>query len=113
MVVYEGSSMVERRQTDQVSVLSADNDAVTIDLDATTHLPLRRTFQWRNTTFKDHDEDAEEYDDYHTIQGLPTALTLTRYHNGDMASQTFLTKVEYDVDLPTDAFTQSVLIKKK
>jgi hypothetical protein len=113
MVVDEGNSMVERRLANKVSILSANNDAITLELDATTHLPLRRTFQWRNETFKDHDEDAEEYDDYHTIQGLPTALTLTRYHNGDMASQTFLTKVEYDVDLPPDAFTQDILIKKK
>ena len=74
MVLYDGTSMVERRMADKVTILSANNDAVTIDLDATTHLPLRRTFQWRNTTFKDYDEDVEEYDDYHTVQGLPTAL---------------------------------------
>ena len=63
MVVAEGTTMVERRMADKISVLSANNDAVTIDLDATSHLPLRRTFQWRNTTFKDYDEDAEEYDE--------------------------------------------------
>jgi len=113
MVVSEGSSMVERRLADKVSILSANNDAVTIELDAATHLPLRRTFEWRNDRFKDHDEDAEEYDDYHTIQGLPTPLTRTRYHNGDMVSQTFFLKAEYDVDLPPDAFTQELLVKKK
>jgi hypothetical protein len=113
MIVYEGSTMVERRLTERVSILSANNDAVTLDVDAQTHLPRRRTFQWRNATFKDHDEDAEEYDDYHTIQGLPTAFTITRYHNGDMASQTFYTKVEYDVDLPPDTFNPDVLLKKK
>jgi hypothetical protein len=113
MIIAEGNSMVERRLADKVSILSANNDAITLELDAATHLPLRRIFKWRNETFKDFDEDAEEYDDYHTIQGLPTALTLTRYHNGDMASQTFLTKVEYDVTLPPDAFTQEILVKKK
>jgi hypothetical protein len=113
VVISEGNSMVERRLADKVTVLSANNDAVTIELDAATHLPLRRTFQWRNETFKDHDEDAEEYDDYHLVQGLPTAYTLTRYHNGDMNSQTFFTKFEYDVDLSPDTFTQSILIKKK
>jgi len=50
---------------------------VTIDLDVNTHLPLRRTFEWRNETFKDHDEDAEEYDEYHDIQGLPTPFAIT------------------------------------
>jgi hypothetical protein len=113
MVVAEGNSMVERRLADKVTILSADNDAVTIELDAATHLPLRRTFKWRNETFKDFDEDAEEYDDYHVVQGLPTPYTLTRYHNGDMNSQSFFTKFAYDIDLPPDTFTQEILIKKK
>ena len=113
MVLDEGSTMVERRLTERVSILSANNDAVTLDIDVATHLPRRRTFEWRNTTFKDHDEDAEEYDDYHTIQGLPTALTITRYHNGDMASQTFLSKAEYDVDTPPGTFDPNVLLQKK
>jgi hypothetical protein len=113
VVLDEGSTMVERRLTERVTILSDNNDAVTLDIDATDHLPRRRTFEWRNTTFKDHDEDAEEYDDYHTIQGLPTAFTITRYHNGDMASQTFYTKVEYDVDLTPDTFNPDVLLKKK
>jgi hypothetical protein len=113
VVIAEGSTMVERRLTERVTILSANNDAVTLDIDATTHLPRRRTFEWRNATFKDHDEDAEEYDDYHTIQGLPTAFTLTRYHNGDMASQTFFSKIEYDVDLTPDTFNPAVLLKKK
>ncbi|WP_433966966.1 hypothetical protein [Tunturiibacter gelidiferens] len=113
VVVYEGTSMVERRLAEKVTILSDNNDAVTLDLDATTHLPLRRTFEWRNETFKDLDEDAEEYADYHTIQGLPTALTISRYHNGDLTSQTFLLKVEYDVDAAPDMFNPDVLLKKK
>ena len=36
---------VERKIADKVTVLSPDNDAVTIELDAITHLPLRRTFR--------------------------------------------------------------------
>jgi hypothetical protein len=113
IVISDGTTMVERRMADKITVLSANNDAVTIELDATTHLPLRRTFEWRNTTFKDHDEDAEQYDDYHTIQGLPTALTITRYHNGDMASQRFLSKVEYNTNLPAALFNPDNLLKKK
>lgn len=113
MVISDGTSMVERRLADKVTVLSANNDAVTIELDARTHLPLRRTFEWRNTTFKDHDEDAEDYADYHTVQGLPTAFTVTRYHNGDMASQRFLSKVQYNTGLPKELFNPDNLLKKK
>ena len=113
IVIAEGTSMVERHPADKVTVLSADNDAVTIELDATTHLPVSRTFEWRNEQFKDHDEDRETYDDYHTFNGLPTPLTLTRYHNGDIQNQRFLSKVEYNVPLSPDTFNAEILVKKK
>jgi hypothetical protein len=113
MVIAEGTSMVMRRIADKVTVLSPNNDAVTIEMDATSYLPLRRTFQWRNQTFKDYDEDVEEYDDYHTIQGLPTAFILTRYHNGDMVSQRFYNKVQYDVGLSNDLFDADHIIAKQ
>ncbi len=112
MVVAEGTGMVERRLVDTVTVLSANNDAVTLDLEATTHLPLRRTFQWRNETFKDHDEDAEEYDDYHTIDGLPTPFAITRYHNGDMTSQLFYRKIEYGAPMAPELFNPDIPLKK-
>ncbi len=113
MILAEGTSMVERRQVDKVTVLSANNDAVTLELDAVTHLPLRRTFEWRNDQFKDHDEDVEEYDDYHTIQGLPTAMTLTRYKNGDMVGQRFYTKVTYNAPFPPSVFDPTIIPTKK
>ena len=46
-------------------------------MDAQTHLPLRRTFQWRDPVYKDKNLDAEEYDDYHTFDGIPTPV----YHH--------------------------------
>ena len=114
MIVSEGTTMVVRRQADRITVLSANNDAVTIDLDVNTHLPLARTFEWRNAQFQDHDEDREDYDDYHVIDGLPTPLTLTRYRNGDMSSQRFLTKVDYHpTNMPPDTFNPEAPLTKK
>jgi hypothetical protein len=112
IVLAEGTAMVERRMVDKVTVLGTNNDAVTIELDVTTHLPLRRTFEWRNDTFKDHDEDAEEYDDYHTVQGLPTPFAITRYRNGDMASQLFVKKVEYGNPIAPEQFDPNRPVKK-
>jgi hypothetical protein len=113
MIIAEGSGMVGRRLVDKVTVLSANNDAVTLELDANTHLPVRRTFQWRNPQFKDYDEEVEEYDDYHTIQGLPTPMTITRYHNGDMSGQRYLTKVIYNVPVDASMFDTAITLKKK
>ena len=113
VVVAEGTSMVERRLADKFTVLSPDNDAVTIETDQTTHLPLRRSFEYRNVIFKDHDEDVQEFEDYHLIDGLPTALSVTRYKDGDMVSQRFVTKVDYKAAIPDEKFDPDKLPAKK
>ena len=113
VVVSEGTTMVERRAADKVSILSASNDAVTLELDANTHLPLARTFEWRNQQFKDHDEDREEYDNYKTYNGIPTPLTLSRYRNGDLVNQRFLSKIIYNQPLPPDTFNPDAPIQQK
>ena len=112
MIVSEGTGMVERRLVDKVTILTASNDAVTLELDAATHLPLRRTFQWRNPQFKDFDEEQETYDDYHTFQGLPTPMTVTRYHNGDITNQRYLTKVTYNLAADPSLFDPAVVVPK-
>ena len=115
VVLYEGTTMVERRMADKITLLGTSNDAVTLELDAASHLPLRRTFQTRNRQFKDYDEDSEEYSDYHEIQGIQTPMTISRYHNGDLSNERFFTKVEYNIPLTEQMFdtTQSLKGKKK
>ena len=102
ILIYEGQRLAERHLADQVTLISAANESVTILMDIETHLPLRRTFQWRDPLYKDKNLDAEEYDDYHLIDGLPTAFTLTRFKNDDMVSQRFLDKAIYNQTLPAD-----------
>ena len=53
ILVYEGQRLAERHLAEQVTLISADNEAVTILMDAQTHLPLRRSFQWRDPVYKD------------------------------------------------------------
>ena len=115
VVLYEGATQVERRAAEKVTLLAADNDAVTLELDTSTHLPLRRTYQTRNEQFKDLDEEQEQYDDYHMIQGVNTPLTISRYHNGDLANQRFFLSAEYNVSTTPEMFdtTQPLKPKKK
>ena len=113
LVTYEGTDMYARRIADKVSVLTADNDSMTVMLDSNTHLPLSRTFQWRNPTYKDFDTDEEQYDNYQSEGGILTPLTVTRLHNGDMVSQRYLTKVVYNQKLPGDLFDPERPLQKK
>ncbi len=113
IVLYEGASQVERRQAEKVTLLADNNDAVTVELDASSHLPLRRTFETRNQQFKDHDEDVEQYDDYHLIQGIMTPLTISRYRNGDLANQRFYLDVKYNEPIPVESFNTDLPLKPK
>lgn len=113
LVTYEGTDMVDRRLADKVSVLTASNDAVVLELDETTHLPLSLTFESRNPTYHDLDTYVEQFDDYHPIQGIMTPLTITRLKNGDMVSQRFLTKVTYNNNLAADLFNPDRPLEKK
>lgn len=102
ILIYEGPKMAERHMAEQVTMISAKNESVTIQVDAQSHLPLRRTFQWRDPEFKDKNLDAEEYDDYHEVGGIPTPFSITRFKNDEMVRQYYLDKVEYNRNLPGD-----------
>ena len=102
ILVYEGQHLAERHLAEQVTLISADNEAVTILMDVQTHLPLRRSFEWRDPVYKDKNTDAEEYDDYHVLGGLPTPLTIARFKNDDMTRQFFVDKVVFNQDLGAD-----------
>lgn len=102
ILLYEGQRMASRHMAEQVTLISADNEAITIMMDTSTHLPLRRSFQWRDPVYKDKNVDAEEYDNYHIVDGLPTPLSITRFKNDEMVRQYYISKVEFNQKLPDD-----------
>ncbi|MGA3048409.1 MAG: hypothetical protein ABSD67_17385 [Terracidiphilus sp.] len=102
ILLYEGQRLAERHLADTVTLISPENEAITIQMDTQTHLPLRRTFEWRDPLYKDKNLDAEEYDDYHVMDGFPTPFTITRFKNDDQIRQYFLVHVKYNQNLPAD-----------
>jgi hypothetical protein len=113
LVTYEGTNMVERRLAEQISVITADNDAVTIELEEATHLPLSISFQWHDPVYKDLNHDEQQLDDYHIVQGIQTPYAITYLHNGDMTQQRFFTKITYNQHLPADLFDPNRPLMKK
>ena len=104
ILFWGGEKVSERHLVDEVTLLNADNDNITVQMDVDTHLPFRVSFTWRDPLYKDQNVDAEEYADYHTVDGFPTALNLSSYHNGEMTSQKYLRKAAYNVPVPPDTF---------
>jgi hypothetical protein len=112
ILVYEGKHVTGGHLCDQVTIISPSNESVTILTDNDTHLPMRRSFQWRDPVYKDKNTDAEEYDNYHQLGGLPTALRITRYKNDDMFRQYYIDQVEYNQTLPADFWDVEVSARK-
>ena len=112
LLIYDGQSLSERHLADQVTLLDEGNDAITIQMDAETHLPLSCSWSWRDPVYHDKDTDTEEYAEYHLIDGIQTPFTITRLHNGDMVQQRFVLKAAYDVSLPPDGFNSDAIAGK-
>jgi hypothetical protein len=104
ILFYDGQRTVQRHLADQVKIISPANDSITIQTDAESHLPVRRSFQWRDAVYKDKNESSEEYDDYHAVGGFQTPFTITSYLNDEMTDQRFLFHASYNVQLPPDTF---------
>jgi hypothetical protein len=102
LLIDEGQHMAERHRAEQLTLISPENESVTILIDAETHLPLQRIFAWRDPVYHDKNTDIEEYADYHTIGGFPTPLSITRYKNGDITRQYYVVQVSYNQALPAD-----------
>jgi hypothetical protein len=113
VVRYVGSKMVGRSMADEVSVLSASGDAVTLELDQSTHLPLSVGFQWRDPVYKDWNTDVQEFADYHAVQGIMTPYSVITMHNGDMTGEKFLTKAVYNVPMAAELFDPKQPLEKK
>lgn len=108
ILIFEGQHLAARHNADVVTVISPQNESETIYVDTQTHLPLKKTYQWRDAEYKDLDTESEEFDDYHTVDGIPTAFAVTRFKNDDMVSQRFLFRAKYNEELPADFFDEKV-----
>jgi len=77
---------------------------VTLNFDINSHLPVRKSFTWRDPTDRERNVEEEIYDNYRLIQGILTPFDITRTYNGDMSAQIFLTAAAYDKDLDASMF---------
>lgn len=105
---YEGPTVAEQKNAEQVTIMNARNQGVTLFIDADTHLPVKKTFSWRDPTDKQRNVEDEVYDNYRPVQGIMTPFSVTRFYNGDMSNQRFLTSVSYNQGLSDSLFGATV-----
>jgi hypothetical protein len=105
---YDGTAIAEQKHCDSVTLLNAKDDSVTIFIDSYTHLPVKKTFEWRDPADRLKNEEGEIFDNYRMEQGVLTPHTLLRTRNGDTTNQRFITTVKYNLGLPDSLFQATV-----
>ncbi len=107
-LLYDGPAVAEQKPADSVTILTADNDSVTLFLDNHTHLPIKKTFEWRDPADRLKNVEGEIFDNWRLEQGIMTPHSLLRSHNGDITNQRFITNVRYNVALPDSLFQTAI-----
>src|SRR3984957_17610197 len=93
VVLFEGAAIAAQHPTEQITLINSQNESVTLYFDTDTHLPVKKSFSWRDPVDRQKNLEEEVYENYRAVSGIMAPYNLTRYFNGDMASQRFLNSV--------------------
>ncbi len=104
---YDGQSVANQQLVDVVTLLTKDNDQVTIGIDVHTHLPISKRYNWRDPD-KYKVEDETTYANYRKVQGIQTPFTITTTRDGEMTGQSFLSHAEYNAVFSPGFFDAAV-----
>lgn len=101
---YDGTALAGNIPADQITLIDSKDEAVDLFLDLDTHLPIKKTYKWRDAV--DHQRDIEEeiFDNFRIVQGVNTPYGFTRYFNGDMQTQRFVNSVHYNQQFDSAMF---------
>jgi hypothetical protein len=103
-MLYEGNANAAQHPALQVTLINSKNEAVTLDFDIDTHLPVKKSFEWRDPVDRQKNLEEEIYENYRLVQGVMTPYNVTGYFNGDMARERFIFSVTYDTGLDQAMF---------
>ena len=104
MLLFEGAAIAAQHPSQQVTLINSQDESVTLYFDSDTHLPVKKSFSWRDPVDRQKNLEEEVYENYRPVSGVMAPYNLTRYFNGDMASQRFLNSVTINQGLDEAMF---------
>jgi hypothetical protein len=104
VLLFEGFAIAAQHPSQQVTLINAQDEAVTLYFDNDTHLPVKKTFKWRDPVDRQNNLEEEVYENYRAVSGIMAPYNVTRFFNGDMASQRFLNLVTINQGLDQTMF---------
>ncbi|MFZ0863847.1 MAG: hypothetical protein WB781_08400 [Candidatus Sulfotelmatobacter sp.] len=104
VLLFEGPAVAAQHPATQITLINSQNESVTLYFDTDSHLPVKKSFSWRDPVDKQKNIEEEVYENYRQVSGVMAPYNLTRYFNGDMASQRFLYSVTINQGLDEAMF---------
>lgn len=104
ILLFEGNSIAAQHPAQRVTLINPQNESVTLYFDDDSHLPVKKTFEWRDPTDRQKNLEEEIYENYRAVSGIMAPFNVTRYFNGDMASQRFFNTVTINQGLDQAMF---------
>jgi hypothetical protein len=117
VMLFEGNALAAQHPAYQVTLVNAQNENVTLYFDSDSHLPIKKSFEWRDPVDKQKNLEEEVYENYRPVSGIMAPYNITRYFNGDMSNQRFLNTVTINQDLdpamfdPNSGYNPNKLVK--
>lgn len=103
-LIYMGDAIAAQHPTVEVTLVNSQNESVNLYFDVDTHLPVKKSFEWRDPIDRQKNLEEEIYENYKPVSGVMAPYNITRYFNGDMASQRFLNSVTINQGLDQAMF---------
>jgi len=104
ILLFDGNAIAAQHPALQVTLVNSQNESVSLYFDVDSHLPVKKSFEWRDPVDKQKNLEEEVYDNYRQVSGIMAPFNITRYFNGDMASQRFLNTVTINQGLDPTMF---------
>ncbi len=103
LILYSGTAIADQNMVNLVTLINKNNESVTLGIDINTNLPLKKTYDYRDSDGLKSTDD-EIFANYRQVQGIQTPLTISRFHNKMQTGQRFLSVVEYNVPIAESMF---------
>jgi hypothetical protein len=104
VMLFEGNAIAAQHPALQVTLVNAQNESVSLYFDVDSHLPIKKSFEWRDPVDKQKNLEEEIYENYRPVSGIMAPYNVTRYFNGDMSNQRFLNSVTINQGLDPAMF---------
>ena len=104
VLLFDGFAIAAQHPAQQVTLINAENESVTLYFDSDTHLPVKKSFFWRDPIDKQKNLEEEVYENYRAVSGIMAPYNVTRFFNGDMSNQRFLNSVTVNQGLDEAMF---------